>query len=80
MTALNFFQNEVEAALKVVRSFQVHGARFIEIGFSLADDPADSVRRARISDNLIYPDPKPGDRVKIAMLMGNVSRVVKIEK
>ncbi len=79
MGASNFFQSEVEAVIKVVRSFQVHGARFVEIGFSLPDDPRESIRRARVSDNLIYPDPKPGERVKIAMLMGNVSRVVKIE-
>jgi len=77
--ASNFFQSEVEAVLRVVRSFQVHGARFVEIGFSLPEDPPDSIRRSRVSDNLIYADPKPGDRVKIALLMGNVSRVVKIE-
>ena len=78
MSALNFFQNEVEADLKLVRAFNVHGARFVEIGFSLSEDPPETMRRARVSDNLIYPDPQPGDRVKIAMLMGNVSRVVKI--
>ncbi len=63
--------------LKIVRPFQVHGALFYEIGFSLDADPPDSVRRARVSDNLVYPDPKPGDRVKIALLMGNVTRIVK---
>ena len=80
MSAPDFFQAEIQAVLKVVRNFQVHGARFVEIGFSLASDPPESIRRARISDNLIYRDPKPGDRVKIAILLGNVCRVVKAEQ
>ncbi|MFZ0428375.1 MAG: hypothetical protein WAO20_09680 [Acidobacteriota bacterium] len=73
----DFFQREAEAVLRIVRPFEVHGAQFYEIGFSLVSDPPDSVRRARVSDNLVYADPKPGDRVKIALLMGNVTRIVK---
>lgn len=77
MEAGDFFQREAEAVLRIVQPFQVHGALFYEIGFSLASDPPGSVRRARVSDNLVYTDPKPGDRVKIALLMGNVTRIVK---
>jgi hypothetical protein len=75
----SFFQREMEADLKYVQSFQVHGSGFVEIGFSFPSDPKNSMRRARISDNLIYPKAKPGDRVKIAFLMGNVSLVSRIE-
>jgi hypothetical protein len=74
----DFFQREADAVLRIVTPYQVHGALFYEIGFSMTGDPPDSVRRARVSDNLVYPDPKPGDRVKIAFLMGNVMRVVKL--
>ncbi len=77
MDAGDFFQREADAVLRIVRPFQVHGAQFYEIGFSLSTDPPDSVRRARVSDNLVYSDPKPGDRVKIALLMGNVTRIIK---
>jgi hypothetical protein len=73
----SFFQKEIEAELKYVQAYQVHGANFVEIGFSFPTDPRNSMRRARVSDNLIYPRAKPGDRVKIAFLMGNVSLISK---
>jgi hypothetical protein len=75
----SFFQKEIEAELKYVQSFQIHGAKFVEFGFSFSSDPKNSMRRARVSSNLIYPDVKPGDRVKIAFLMGNVSLVSKAD-
>ena len=75
----SFFQKEIEADLKYVQSFQVHGASFVEIGFSFPTDPKNSMRRARVSDNLIYPNAKPGDRVKIAFLMGNASLILKAD-
>lgn len=71
----SFFQSENEAILRSVKPCQVHGARFFDIGFSFTADPPESRRRARISDNLIYSNPRPGDRVLVQVLMGNVSRV-----
>ncbi|UCF37715.1 MAG: hypothetical protein JSU96_02285 [Acidobacteriota bacterium] len=79
MASGNFFQSENEAVLKSIRPYQIHGARFFEIGFSLPSDPGDSVRRIRVPDNLIYPDARVGDRVKIGILLGNVTHIVKVE-
>lgn len=78
MEEINFFQSQIEAVLKKVRPFEIHGARFYEIEFSLPGDPPDSARRARISNNLIYDQPAPGDRVTIEILMGNVNRVSRL--
>jgi len=75
----SFFQKEIDAELKYVQSFQVHGAHFVEIGFSFPTDPRNSMRRARVSSNLIYPGAKPGDSVKISFLMGNVSLITPVE-
>jgi len=79
MEPVNLFQSETETVLKLVRPLQIHGAGFVEIGFSLPSDPPESLRRAKISDNLIYRDPRPGDRVKISILLGNVTRIRKVE-
>lgn len=73
-----FFHSEGEATLKEVTPYEIHGARFFEIGFSLPGDPETAVRRARISDNLIYANPAPGDRVRVEILMGNVTRVSRL--
>lgn len=78
MGEINFFQSQAEAVLKGVRPFEIHGACFYEIEFSLPEDPPDSSRKARISDNLIYENPAPGDRVIIEILMGNVNRVSRL--
>lgn len=77
MDSADWFQSQLEAELKEVRAYQVHGAGFYEVGFSLAGDTDGSVRRARISDNLIYSNPQIGDQVWIEILMGNVARVVR---
>lgn len=70
-----FFKSENFAVLHAVRPFEIHGARFFDLVYSLESDPPEGYRQARVSDNLIYPDPKPGDRVKIGLLMGNVTRI-----
>lgn len=40
-------------------------------------DPAETIRRVRVSDNLVYREPQPGDAVRVAFVMGNVLRVAK---
>ncbi len=74
---LAFLQGELEAVLRMVRPFQVRGALFLELGFILGDDPPDSVRHIRVADNLVYPNPKPGDKVRMLFALGNVLRVIK---
>jgi hypothetical protein len=78
MEPANILRGEREAVLRLVRPFQIHGAGFCEIGVSFPDDPPDTMRRLRVADNVLYPDPRPGDRVRIAFLMGNVTRVEKL--
>ncbi len=79
MEPTSFFQSEYEAVLEEVRPFNIHGAGFYDIGFSLESDPEGSLRRVWVSDNLAYPNPRIGDRVKIAILMGNVTRLSKVD-
>ncbi|HON01000.1 MAG TPA: hypothetical protein PLM33_12180 [Acidobacteriota bacterium] len=74
---LAFLQGELEAVLRVVRPFQVRDARFLELGFTLDDDPPDSVRHIRVGDNLVYANPQPGDKVRMLFALGNVLRVIK---
>lgn len=79
MEPTSFFQSEYEAVLKEIRPFNIHGAGFYDIGFSLESDPEGSLRRVRVSDNLAYQNPRIGDRVRIAILMGNVTRLSKVD-
>ncbi|GAB4251976.1 MAG: hypothetical protein Kow00109_27600 [Acidobacteriota bacterium] len=75
--ALDFLQSEIRGVVRTVRPYQIHGARFYELGLALEGDPPDTVRRVRVSDNLAYRDPQPGDAVRVAFVMGNVLRIAK---
>lgn len=75
---MSFFKSESFAILHAVRPFEIHGARFVDLIYSLESDPPESYRQTRVSDNLIYADPKPGDRVKIGLLMGNVTGIARV--
>lgn len=75
--ALDFLQGEIRGVVRTVRPYQIHGARFYELGLALDGDPAETIRRVRVSDNLVYREPQPGDAVRVAFVMGNVLRVAK---
>ena len=75
--SINFFSSSPTAEILEMRHFSIHGANFVELTLRLEEDG--SIRRTRVSDNLVYADPKPGDRVRVEFLMGNVARVEKLE-
>ena len=52
-----------------------HGTPYFAIIFRFDDDPADGGREARVSSDMIYPDPNPGDRVLIESVLSVVDRI-----
>jgi len=68
----------MEAILAAVQPYDIHGTRYVRIAYATRDDP-DRVTEGRVAVEGIYPDAKPGDRVKIRMLLGVIDEVTKIE-
>jgi hypothetical protein len=55
-----------EAVIRAIQPYELHGVRWYRIAYE-----------ARFSFDVIYPDPQPGDRVRIRKLLGVVDRIEK---
>lgn len=60
-----------------VRPYELHGTRYYALLFRFDSDPSDGAREARVSFDMIYENPQPGDRVLVESIIGVVDRVTK---
>ena len=65
------------AVIVDVRPYELHGTRYYALLYRLDTDPPDGAREARVSFEMIYADPAPGDRVLVQAIVGVVDRVTK---
>ena len=63
-----------EAVIRAIQPYDLHGVRWYRIAYSPTANPG-VVYEARFSWDVIYPDPQPGDRVRIRKLLGVIDRV-----
>ena len=68
-------QGTKETTLKGVNTFKIHGETYYDILYELEGSERGT---ARISTEVIYSDPKVGDRVMLHFLMGMLTRVEKL--
>ena len=59
-----------------VRGYELHGTPYFAILDRLDADP-ERQREARLSFDMIYSDPRPGDRIEVQQVLGVVDRVTK---
>lgn len=62
--------------ITVARPYELHGTRYYAVGYHFDADPA-AAREARLSFDMIYDDPRPGDRVLIQQILGVVDRMTR---
>ncbi len=67
-----------EAVLEQLRAIEIHGARFYDLLLSWADAPGAPPEAARIGGEMIYADPREGDRVVVERIANVVARVEKV--
>ncbi len=68
-----------EAVIRAIQPYDLHGVRWYRIAYSPPGD-GETVYEARFSHDVIYPDPKAGDHVKIRKLIGIIDRVEKLDE
>ncbi len=68
-----------EAVIRAIEPYDLHGVRWYRLAYSPAAHP-DTVAEARFSWDMIYPDPQPGDRVRIRTLLGVIDRVERVTR
>jgi hypothetical protein len=61
-----------------VRGYELHGTRYFALLYRL-DAAPEQAREARVSFDMIYDDPRPGDRVLVESVLGVVDRVRRME-
>ncbi|MBF6600279.1 MAG: hypothetical protein IVW36_07205 [Dehalococcoidia bacterium] len=66
------------ATVLQARAFELHGTRYYAVIYRLDAEPG-QVREARLSFDMIYDDPQPGDRVLVESVLGVVDRMARAE-
>jgi hypothetical protein len=64
-----------EGVLVELRSFELHGTPYFAVIYRL--DGEEQSREARLSHDMIYINPQPGDRVRVEMVLNVVDRISK---
>jgi hypothetical protein len=58
-----------------LRPFELHGTPYFAVLYRL--DGEEQAREARLSHDMMYADPRPGDRVQVQMVVNVVDRITK---
>ncbi len=67
----------MQATIQAVQPYDLHGVRYYALRYLVDGDQ--QLREARVSHDMVYPDPQPGDRVDVRAILGIVDRVIKVE-
>ncbi len=66
-----------EAVIRAIQPYELHGVRWYRIAYTPVANPQ-AIFEARFSWDVIYPDPQPGDHIRIKKLLGVIDRVEKV--
>ncbi len=67
----------MRAVLQAVQPYELHGVRYYQIQYAGDDGQA---QMARLSHDMLYPDPQPGDAVDVHAILGIVDRVTRTDE
>ncbi len=73
---MNLLQDTLTVTLVDVQEVRIHGSLYYQVAYRTSD--SSPIQQARINPEAFYPDPKPGDTVKLNLLMGNIMGAEKI--
>jgi hypothetical protein len=60
-----------------LRPYELHGTPYFALLYRLDADPETAAREARVSHEMIYANPQPGDRVMVESVLNVVDRVTR---
>lgn len=69
-------QQTLEITLLEVQPVSIHDSLYYQLTYRVTGDEAP--QQMRINPEAFYPDPRPGDRVSVNLLMGNIMGASKI--
>ncbi len=63
----------MHAHLQAVMPYELHGTRYYQLVF--VPEGQQRPQQARLSHDMIYADPRPGDQIEVHAILGVVDRV-----
>ncbi len=66
-----------QATVQAAQPYELHGTRYYQI--ILLFDGEQRPREARLSHDMAYADPAPGDRVEVHAILGIIDNVRRLE-
>lgn len=67
----------MQGTIQAVQPYELHGTLYYRLSYIL--DGEEQVRDARLSHDMAYLDPQPGDRVDVHALLGIVDGVRRLQ-
>lgn len=64
----------MRATLQAVMPYELHGTRYYQLVF--VPEGQQRPQQARLSHDMVYPDPQAGDTVDVHAILGIVDRMV----
>ncbi|MCK9486306.1 MAG: hypothetical protein M0R73_06330 [Dehalococcoidia bacterium] len=67
----------MKATILGVQPYELHGTLYYRVIFT--PEGQDQPREARLSHDMVYPDPKAGDVIEVHAILGVVDGIAKVE-
>lgn len=68
----------MRALIHAVQPYDLHGTRYYALRYQVEGEQ--HLREARISHDMAYVDPQPGDHVDVHAILGIVDRMTKLDE
>lgn len=63
----------MRATVEAVQPYELHGVRYYRVIYRAEGE--DGLREARLSHDMVYADPQPGDAIEVRAILGIVDRI-----
>ena len=67
----------MQATIQAVQPYELHGVLYYQLRYVM--DGEQQPRDARLSHDMAYAEPQPGDRVEVHALLGIVDQIRRLE-
>jgi len=68
----------MRAELQAVMPYELHGTRYYQLIY--LPDGQEQSQQARLSHDMVYADPRPGDAIEVHAILGIVDRIDRVDE
>ena len=68
----------MKATVQAVQPYELHGTLYYAVRYVVDGD--ERLREARLSHDMVYANPQPGDRVEVRAILNIVDGISRIEE